>query len=82
MYHAVTSKPIAVKCTKACHKMPYCRLKYRQNGCEYQTTCHDCIYKLVDEYSGEVYCNDRMVSDRDGQGDIKICEKFREVKKR
>lgn len=43
-------------------------------------TCFDCIYAIHD-YDA-TYCREvsRVISDEQGYGDIKICEKFRRLK--
>ncbi len=47
-------------------------------------TCWDCIFKQTDEYDGTVFCTEnsfRMISDLQGYGNSKTCEKFRRGEK-
>ena len=42
-------------------------------------TCWDCIFKQTDEYDGTVFCVEnglRIVSDIQGHGNAKPCEKL------
>lgn len=47
--------------------------------CMKRATCFDCIYAIHD--CDATYCREasRVISDEQGYGDIKICEKFRRL---
>lgn len=48
------------------------------------SSCFDCIFKQVDEYDGTIFCTEnsfRMISDLQGYGNSKTCEKFRRGEK-